>query len=67
MQAQEVKRGYEVNRHGDWHMVDMILTTWVNAFPGTDAVESRRIVLACGCTIEATADEELEAREWTLK
>lgn len=64
MKAGEVKRGYQVKEHGTWSMVDMVITTFVNAVPETEETETKRLVLACGCTIVRDADEEVEAREW---
>lgn len=62
MLAKEVKQGYQVKWHGNWQMVDMILRTWVSVYPETSPDESRRFVLACGCTIEVKADDEMECR-----
>jgi hypothetical protein len=61
MQAEDIRRGYYVSRHGNWQMVDMVLVTFVNAIPETEAVETRRLVLACGCTLRFEADAEVEA------
>lgn len=64
MKAGEVKRGYQVKEHGNWNLVDMVLVTFVNAYPETDSTKTFRFILSCGCTLMLDSDDELEAREW---
>lgn len=66
MKAREVKRGYQVKEHNRWNWVDMVLVTFVSAYPETERSETRRLILSCGCTLTFDADDEVEAQNgWT--